>query len=82
MAIPACAAAAAAAASGSRRTNSAGGSQAVRLTVLCAKNLVKKEFFKFPDPFVTVVVDGSGQTSTSEVCAGTLDPKWNVHFDL
>ncbi|GAU88682.1 hypothetical protein RvY_01332 [Ramazzottius varieornatus] len=54
----------------------------VRLTVLCAKNLVRKEFFKLPDPFVTVVVDGSGQSATSEICPNTLDPKWNVHFDL
>ncbi|OQV17573.1 E3 ubiquitin-protein ligase SMURF1 [Hypsibius exemplaris] len=59
-----------------------GSANQVRLTVLCAKNLVKKEFFKLPDPFISVVVDGSGQSATSEICLNTLDPKWNVHFDL
>ena len=39
-------------------------------------------FVELPDPFVTILVDGSGQSATSEVSQATLDPKWNVHFDL
>ncbi|OXB67546.1 hypothetical protein ASZ78_004664 [Callipepla squamata] len=29
--------------------------------VLCAKNLAKKDFFRLPDPFAKIVVDGSDQ---------------------
>ena len=27
-------------------------------------------------------MDGSGQSHNTEVCKNTLDPKWNVHYDL
>uniref|UniRef100_A0A3B3S339 E3 ubiquitin-protein ligase n=1 Tax=Paramormyrops kingsleyae TaxID=1676925 RepID=A0A3B3S339_9TELE len=51
-------------------------------TVLCAKNLVKKDFFRLPDPFAKVVVDGSGQCHSTDTVRNTLDPKWNQHYDL
>ncbi|KAK7801297.1 hypothetical protein U0070_008049, partial [Myodes glareolus] len=51
-------------------------------TVLCAKNLVKKDFFRLPDPFAKVVVDGSGQCHSTDTVKNTLDPKWNQHYDL
>ena len=54
----------------------------IRLTVLCAKNLVKKDFFRLPDPFAKISVDGSGQCHSTDVCKNTLDPKWNQHYDL
>ncbi|TMS15526.1 E3 ubiquitin-protein ligase SMURF2 [Larimichthys crocea] len=54
----------------------------LRLTVLCAKNLVKKDFFRLPDPFAKVVVDGSGQCHSTDTVRNTLDPKWNQHYDL
>uniref|UniRef100_A0A4W2G9E8 E3 ubiquitin-protein ligase SMURF2 n=1 Tax=Bos indicus x Bos taurus TaxID=30522 RepID=A0A4W2G9E8_BOBOX len=54
----------------------------LRLTVLCAKNLVKKDFFRLPDPFAKVVVDGSGQCHSTDTVKNTLDPKWNQHYDL
>ncbi|CDQ70728.1 unnamed protein product [Oncorhynchus mykiss] len=52
------------------------------LSVLCAKNLVKKDFFRLPDPFAKVVVDGSGQCHSTDTVKNTLDPKWNQHYDL
>ncbi|XP_036755643.2 E3 ubiquitin-protein ligase SMURF2 isoform X4 [Manis pentadactyla] len=63
---------------GSRRN----GPVKLRLTVLCAKNLVKKDFFRLPDPFAKVVVDGSGQCHSTDTVKNTLDPKWNQHYDL
>nr|XP_025855244.1 E3 ubiquitin-protein ligase SMURF2 [Vulpes vulpes] len=53
-----------------------------RPPVLCAKNLVKKDFFRLPDPFAKVVVDGSGQCHSTDTVKNTLDPKWNQHYDL
>merc|ERR1719210_2885820 len=58
------------------------GSQKIRITILCAKALVKRDLFRLPDPFVKVNVDGSGQCHATEVCKNTLDPKWNGHYDL
>ncbi|GBP18098.1 E3 ubiquitin-protein ligase SMURF2 [Eumeta japonica] len=45
------------------------GAQKIRLTSL-------------PDPFAKIVVDGSGQIHTTNAVKGTLDPKWNTHYDL
>ncbi|KPP77265.1 E3 ubiquitin-protein ligase SMURF2-like, partial [Scleropages formosus] len=52
------------------------------MALLCAKNLVKKDFFRLPDPFAKVVVDGSGQCHSTDTVRNTLDPKWNQHYDL
>ncbi|XP_040607263.1 E3 ubiquitin-protein ligase SMURF1 isoform X3 [Mesocricetus auratus] len=53
-----------------------------RINVLCAKNLAKKDFFRLPDPFAKIVVDGSGQCHSTDTVKNTLDPKWNQHYDL
>ncbi|XP_067671329.1 E3 ubiquitin-protein ligase SMURF2-like [Haliotis asinina] len=58
------------------------GPMKLRLTVLCAKNLGKKDFFRLPDPFAKISVDGSGQCHSTDTCRNTLDPKWNQHYDL
>ncbi|KAM7297048.1 E3 ubiquitin-protein ligase SMURF2 [Ixodes scapularis] len=58
------------------------GAMKIRLTVLCAKNLSKKDFFRLPDPFCKISVDGSGQCHSTDACKNTLDPKWNQHYDL
>uniref|UniRef100_A0A3Q2PAQ4 HECT-type E3 ubiquitin transferase n=1 Tax=Fundulus heteroclitus TaxID=8078 RepID=A0A3Q2PAQ4_FUNHE len=42
----------------------------------------KKDFFRLPDPFAKVVVDGSGQCHSTDTVRNTLDPKWNQHYDL
>lgn len=54
----------------------------IRLTVLCAKGLAKREFFSLPDPFCKISVDGSGQSHITETSNDTLNPKWNTHYDL
>ena len=56
--------------------------QKIRVTVLCARSLAKRDLFRLPDPFVRVHVDGSGQSHATESCKNTLDPKWNVYYDL
>ncbi|CAO3618633.1 unnamed protein product [Mucor hiemalis] len=54
----------------------------VRLTVIAADGLVKKDlFFKMPNPFAVVTVDGE-QTHTTTVMKKTLNPYWNESFDL
>lgn len=67
-----------------RRTSSAPGMgpQKIRVTLLCATSLAKRDLFRLPDPFVKVHVEGSGQSHATEVCKNTLDPKWNVRYDL
>ncbi|KAG1585007.1 hypothetical protein G6F48_007537 [Rhizopus delemar] len=57
-------------------------SKTVRLTVVAADGLIKKDlFFKLPDPFAVVTVDGE-QTHTTTVMKKTLNPYWNESFDL
>lgn len=63
---------------GSRRN----GAMKIRLTILCARNLARKDLFRLPDPFAKIMVDGSGQCHKTETCKATLDPKWNQHYDL
>uniref|UniRef100_A0A3B3SFB7 HECT-type E3 ubiquitin transferase n=1 Tax=Paramormyrops kingsleyae TaxID=1676925 RepID=A0A3B3SFB7_9TELE len=41
-----------------------------------------KDFFRLPDPFAKVVVDGSGQCHSTDTVKSTLDPKWNQYYDL
>ncbi|KAI8378514.1 hypothetical protein BD560DRAFT_389578 [Blakeslea trispora] len=54
----------------------------VRLTVIAADGLVKRDlFFKMPDPFAVVTVDNE-QTHTTTVMKKTLNPYWNESFDL
>ena len=58
------------------------GAVKIRVTVLCARNLAKRDLFRLPDPFVRVVVEGSGQSHVTDTARNTLDPKWNQHYDL
>ncbi|UYV61039.1 SMURF2 [Cordylochernes scorpioides] len=37
---------------------------------------------RLPDPFCKVSVEGSTQSHSTDSCKGTLDPKWNQHYDL
>ncbi|GAB5587048.1 hypothetical protein Unana1_01948 [Umbelopsis nana] len=53
----------------------------VRLTVIAADGLYKKDLFKLPDPFAVVTVDGE-QTHTTTVMKKTLNPYWNESFDV
>ncbi|CAH2037296.1 unnamed protein product, partial [Iphiclides podalirius] len=58
------------------------GAQKIRLTILCARNLVRRDLFRLPDPFAKISVDGSGQVYSTNAVKATLDPKWNTHYDL
>ena len=58
------------------------GSVKIRVTILCARNLAKRDLFRLPDPFARISVDGSGQTHTTDISRNSLDPKWNQHYDL
>lgn len=62
--------------------NRRNGAQKIRLTILCARNLVRKDLFRLPDPFAKISVDGSGQCHSTETVKNTTDPKWNSHYDL
>ncbi|XP_033151006.1 E3 ubiquitin-protein ligase Smurf1 [Drosophila busckii] len=58
------------------------GTHKVRITLLCARNLARKDIFRQPDPFAKVQVDGTAQVHSTEISKSTLDPKWNAHYDL
>ncbi|XP_065659340.1 E3 ubiquitin-protein ligase SMURF2 isoform X2 [Hydra vulgaris] len=53
-----------------------------RVTILCANNIAKRDFFRLPDPFARISVDGSGQCHTTCCLKKTVDPKWNQYYDL
>lgn len=53
----------------------------VRITVVAADGLSKRDVFRLPDPFAIVTVDGE-QTHTTSVIKKTLNPYWNDSFDI
>ncbi len=70
--------------------------QKIRVTVIGARSLAKRDLFRMPDPFVRITVDPGGgggaawtsgtscvgQTHCTETARNTVDPKWNAHYDL
>ncbi|KAL2111527.1 hypothetical protein VUR80DRAFT_9881 [Thermomyces stellatus] len=57
------------------------GNPNVRLTIIAADGLCKRDVFRFPDPFAVATVNGE-QTKTTTVAKRTLNPYWNESFDL
>lgn len=57
------------------------GARKIRLTVVAADGLHKRDVFRLPDPFAVVTVDGE-QTHTTLVVRRTLNPYWNESFDI
>ncbi|KAJ2080915.1 hypothetical protein H4R24_002715 [Coemansia sp. RSA 988] len=55
--------------------------RALKVTVLAADNLYKRELFRLPDPFVVLTVDGA-QTITTKAVKRTLSPYWNETFKV
>ncbi|KAJ1887420.1 hypothetical protein LPJ66_009130, partial [Kickxella alabastrina] len=53
----------------------------LKVTVLAADNLYKRELFRLPDPFVVLTVDGA-QTITTKALKRTLSPYWNEMFEV
>ncbi|KAM0754045.1 HECT-domain-containing protein [Meredithblackwellia eburnea MCA 4105] len=53
----------------------------IRVTVVAADSLAKRDVFRLPDPFAVVTVDGE-QTNTTSAIKKTLNPYWNESFDV
>lgn len=53
----------------------------LRITVVAADGLSKRDVFRLPDPFAVITVDGE-QTHTTSVIKKTLNPYWNENFDI
>ncbi|KAG8820719.1 hypothetical protein FRC17_010070 [Serendipita sp. 399] len=53
----------------------------IRITVVAADSLYKREVFRLPDPFCVITVDAE-QTHTTSVIKKTLNPYWNENFEV
>ncbi|KAI6096333.1 hypothetical protein EDD16DRAFT_1711470 [Pisolithus croceorrhizus] len=53
----------------------------IRITVVAADGLCKRDVFSYPDPFAVVTV-GAEQTHTTSVIKKTFNPHWNESFDI
>lgn len=53
----------------------------IRITVVAADGLIKRDVFRLPDPFAVITVDAE-QTHTTSVIKKTLNPYWNESFDI
>ncbi|EKD13752.1 uncharacterized protein L3040_005633 [Drepanopeziza brunnea f. sp. 'multigermtubi'] len=68
-------------ASNSRMDSSLPQQPNLRLTIIAADGLYKRDVFRFPDPFAVATLGGE-QTKTTTVIKRTLNPYWNECFDL
>ncbi|KAK4643054.1 NEDD4 E3 ubiquitin-protein ligase [Podospora pseudocomata] len=66
--------------SGSQAGPSAQGNN-LRVTIIAADGLYKRDVFRFPDPFAVATINGE-QTKTTQVSKRTLNPYWNESFDF
>lgn len=53
----------------------------LRITIIAADGLYKRDVFRFPDPFAVATLNGE-QTKTTTVSKRTLNPYWNESFDF
>ncbi|KAK3383979.1 hypothetical protein B0T24DRAFT_646110 [Lasiosphaeria ovina] len=53
----------------------------LRVTIIAADGLYKRDVFRFPDPFAVATIN-SEQTKTTQVSKRTLNPYWNESFDF
>lgn len=51
----------------------------LRVTIIAADALYKRDLLRLPDPFVVITVDGA-QTQSTSVIKKTLNPYWNESF--
>ncbi|KAH8821030.1 hypothetical protein F5884DRAFT_840412 [Xylogone sp. PMI_703] len=67
--------------SSSRNDSSLPAQPNLRLTIIAADGLYKRDVFRFPDPFAVATIGGE-QTKTTSVIKRTLNPYWNESFDM
>ncbi|KAI0395458.1 HECT-domain-containing protein [Xylariaceae sp. FL0594] len=53
----------------------------LRVTIIAADGLYKRDVFRLPDPFAVATLNGE-QTKTTGVSKRTLNPYWNESFDF
>lgn len=53
----------------------------LRVTIIAADGLYKRDVFRFPDPFAVATINGE-QTKTTTVSKRTLNPYWNESYDF
>ncbi|KAI1270765.1 HECT-domain-containing protein [Xylariaceae sp. FL1019] len=53
----------------------------LRITIIAADGLYKRDVFRLPDPFAVATMNGE-QTKTTQVSKRTLNPYWNESFDF
>ncbi|KAF8903115.1 hypothetical protein CPB84DRAFT_1814748 [Gymnopilus junonius] len=53
----------------------------IKVTLIGASSLIKRELLSLPDPFAVLTVDGE-QTSTTAISRRSLSPTWNETFDI
>ncbi|KAK5987440.1 E3 ubiquitin-protein ligase RSP5 [Cladobotryum mycophilum] len=61
--------------------NDAASRSNLRITIIAADGLYKRDVFRFPDPFAVATINGE-QTKTTTVSKRTLNPYWNESFDF
>lgn len=67
--------------SNSARADSGNGQPNLRVTIIAADGLYKRDVFRFPDPFAVATINGE-QTKTTAVNKKNLNPYWNESFDF
>ncbi|KAF8257645.1 E3 ubiquitin-protein ligase NEDD4 [Lactarius quietus] len=58
-----------------------GSEHTIKLLVLAANGLVKRDIFSLPNPFAVITTDGADIRQTA-IVKKTLTPYWNEPFDL
>ncbi|KXX75367.1 putative E3 ubiquitin-protein ligase hulA [Madurella mycetomatis] len=67
--------------SGSRTDSGHPAQPNLRVTIIAADGLYKRDVFRLPDPFAVATINGE-QTKTTQVSKRTLSPYWNESFDF
>ncbi|KAH7103559.1 ubiquitin-protein ligase [Auriculariales sp. MPI-PUGE-AT-0066] len=67
----------------SAQAQSSSSTRRIRLTVVAANGLIKRDLFRLPDSFAAVTVNTDQlQSHATSVVSRTLSPNWNQNFSL